>query len=716
MKAWWYHLSLQNKIQIPIQLVLLLVLIATQVWIEKKFRNNMFENAETRAINSATQSFLALNSMMLNGSISQPQARLIYFKKMAGQDGVKNFHVVRGQPVQAQFGPGLPEEQAQDELDRKALASNEVQIQYVAENNTTQREFPRQDLRVVVPFAAQHEFHGVNCLSCHHVPEFSVNGAVSLTISLDREYAELTKLSTMLVTGQVLLQVLLFFLIRILIRNSISTVVKLEKTMLSIEMDGDLSKRVEIESGDEVGHIANVLNGFIQYMGELKRQLAEKVIVLEQYHDRSEEEQKIAAGYMNKLIAVDKLQDPAVQFYLKPAANFSGDLMAIARTPDKRLHLLLADSTGHGLSAALAAMPMIHPFYSMSGKGFTISAIAEEINKKVWESLPVSHFVAAIIVSIDTVSQMVEVWSGGCPPPFMLNSKGECEHQFQSRHLAMGILSQEQFDSSVEYFSYENPGSSLVMFSDGVIELENASGKQFGLDRLLEVVHVADASARWERMIREIESFGGNKSANNDDIALMMVQCETAEALSGRKSIPEQQAQQPIEGKVVWQFALTLSMHQLRTLDVVPLLLDIVQQIEKDKEQGGEIFMILSELFNNALDHGVLKLDSGLKHHEDGMEKYFDERAARLVHTETGQVQLDLEKVLNSDGSAFLRIRVMDSGDGFDFRQVTDKAVENSLRHGRGIPLLHQVCRSVEFLQGGSEVVVEFNLQDEIEK
>jgi anti-sigma regulatory factor (Ser/Thr protein kinase) len=161
---------------------------------------------------------------------------------------------------------------------------------------------------------------------------------------------------------------------------------------------------------------------------------------------------------------------------------------------------------------------------------------------------------------------------------------------------------------------------------------------------------------------------------------------------------------------------MTLTMHQLQKLDVVPLLLDIVQQIEKDKERGGEIFMVLSEMFNNALDHGVLKLDSGLKHHEDGMEKYFDERAARLANTETGQIQLGLEKVLNSDGSAFLRIRVTDSGDGFDYRQMTDKVVANSLRHGRGIPLLHQVCRSVEFLCGGSEIVVEFSLQGEKEK
>ena len=712
MKSWWYHLSLQNKLQIPIQLLLLLILSFTQVWVKNKFEKNLFASAESRAVSSATQSFLALNSMMLNGSISQPKARAIYFNKMARQDGVKDFHVVRGDPVRQQYGNGIPEELARDEMDRKAIATDAVQIAYIPQFGEAPRQLPRQNLRVVVPFSSKHDFQGVDCLQCHHVQEGTVNGAISLTISLEHEYSELGKLGILLGSGQVLLQVLLFFLIGLLIRKATSTVVKLEQTMLEIKADGDLSKRVVVESGDEVGHIADVLNGFIQYMSELKFQLADKVNVLEKYFYRSEQEQRIAAGYMNNLIAVDKLRDVAVQFYLKPAENFSGDLIAIARTPDNRLHLMLADSTGHGLSAALAAMPMIHPFYSMTAKGFTISAIAKEINKKVSQSLPVSHFVAAIVVSIDSVSQMVEVWSGGCPPPFIINSLGGCEYQFKSRHLAMGILSPDEFDASVEYYSYENSGSSLMMFSDGVIELENEHGEQFGTERLLQAICVANKETRWNRTIQAIESYCGSKTSGNDDIAVLMAQCEIGGKRIRRKLNPEQQDQDQTEGDVVWQLALTLTLHQIKKLDVVPLLLDVVQQIEKDKERGGEIFTILSEMFNNALDHGILKLDSALKHHEDGMEKYFDERSRRLEQCETGYIQLNLEKALNADESPFLRIRVIDSGDGFDYQHLAESAAKDTQFHGRGLELLYHVCRSVQFFNGGSEVLVEFDLHN----
>lgn len=445
------------------------------------------------------------------------------------------------------------------------------------------------------------------------------------------------------------------------------------------------------------------------YLGQLQQRFAEKILAQEAYLERSDQEQRIAARYMNKLIALDKLRDSAVQFYLKSAGSFSGDLIAFARTPDNRLHLLLADSTGHGLSAALAVMPIINPFYSMTGKGFRISAIAREINSKVYQSLPVSHFVAAILVSIDTVGQMVEVWSGGCPPPLILDGNGICVHQFKARHLAMGILPPDAFDASVEYFSYNDDKCSLLMFSDGVVELENARGEQFGLQRLLGAAQAAEANQHWAGMVREIEAYLGGNISGNDDIAMMLAQFKFyGRKTSGRIARPE--AQPKVQGKVVWQFALTLDMSQIKKLDVVPLLLDVVQQIEKDKERGAEIFMILSELFNNALDHGLLKLDSSLKHHEDGMEKYFDERAYRLAHAETGQIQLTLKKILNEDGSKFLRMRIKDSGDGFDHQRMAQKIASDTQRHGRGITLLYSVCRTVQFLGNGSEVLVEFNL------
>ncbi len=460
----------------------------------------------------------------------------------------------------------------------------------------------------------------------------------------------------------------------------------------------------------EKSTLINPDNYNANYVADLQERLAKRIMALEAYRDSNDQEQKVAAVYMNNLIAIDKLKDTAVQFYLKPAANFSGDLIAIARTPGNKLHLMLADSTGHGLYAALAAMPVIHPFYSMTSKGFSISVIAQEINKKVKASLPVSHFVAAIIVSIDPARHMVEVWSGGCPPPFILNAQGECEYQFKPHHLAMGILPPEQFDASVEYYTYEGNDSNLVMFSDGVIEMENAEGERFGVEKLSQVIRAEDAITSWNQTVREIESYCGDNAIAKDDIALMMVRCESGPKFLMNKVQPKVQTEGKIDGNVVWKFELMLTMTQIKKLNMVPLLLEIVQMVEIDSKLSGDIFMVLSEIVNNALDHGLLKLDSSLKHSEDGMEKYFEVRAMRLANINDGLIQLNIKKVLSEEGTAILRIQVKDSGEGFDFERMSHQITANTTRHGRGIALLYNVCHSVQFFNGGSEVVVEFDL------
>ena len=451
---------------------------------------------------------------------------------------------------------------------------------------------------------------------------------------------------------------------------------------------------------------------FLHERSRLVRQLAEQNRLLQDYHARNEEDQRIALGYMQQLIELDKLHDHAVRFYLKSAENFCGDLIAVARTPGGQLHVMLADSSGHGLPAAIAGIPAIQTFYSMTEKGFDIAAVAREMNIKVRHSLTVNHFVAAILASADPVNRMIKVWNGGCPSPVMLNADGHETYRFNHRHLALGILPAEQFDATVEHYTCISDNCSLLMFSKGTIELENQDGEPFGLERLLQAARSVAPADRWQNIKAAVDEFHTGKV--NDDIAMMMVQCEQGLEQEQVQHQEQEQVQnleqKQFQGQTAWQFFLSLSMQQIKNMDVVPLLLEVINQIENDNKRKSEIFLILSELFNNALDHGLLKLDSSLKHHPDGMDKYFDERANRLASIQFGKIDMCLEKIVYAEDGTQLKIRVRDSGDGFDYRHVGKLPATESQRHGRGIVLLNNLCSSVQFLGNGSEVRVCFKL------
>ncbi|KAF0205731.1 MAG: methyl-accepting chemotaxis [Gallionellaceae bacterium] len=253
MNNWWSALSLKNKLQIPIQLILLVIMLSAQRWAFEQFESRLLMEAEGTAKVTADGVINGLNMLMINGIIGDVEMRKLYIKKMGSSEKVEELRVMRGKAVQDQFGPGLPEEQAKDELDKAALSSGKLQ-------SKLSREVGKDVLRVVVPFIAMKEFRGTNCLQCHMVPEGTVNGAASITIDLREEYALISKASVWLWGGQLLVQIFLFFMIGWIIERVIHPTKELQQIMAKMQTDGDLTKRVPIHNTDEIGQTGMAFN------------------------------------------------------------------------------------------------------------------------------------------------------------------------------------------------------------------------------------------------------------------------------------------------------------------------------------------------------------------------------------------------------------------------------------------------------------------------
>jgi len=439
--------------------------------------------------------------------------------------------------------------------------------------------------------------------------------------------------------------------------------------------------------------------------------------LLREYHERNEEEQQTAQDFMDRLLALDKINDPQVHFHLQPAAVFSGDLIAAARSPAGHLYAMLADSTGHGLTAALAVMPVLQSFHAMAAKGYSIGALAAEINRKIREYLPANRFVAAVIVVLDEKNGRVSVWNGGCPPAILLNQDGMIVCQFDSKHLPLGILNPNHFDDEVTHYHYGNHRCQLLLCSDGAVDSADGGSMEIGMSHLLQVARTESMAERLPAMVRMLERQLAGKQSH-DDIALILVDCPAEKMVE--LPIPEQselmrreanlvsaavarEQHEQVE-KIEWQMALTLTAPQLRQADIVPLLLQVVNQIELEGPGlSGKLFLILSELFNNALDHGLLKLDSTLKHGPEGMDRFFEERSVRLKQLEQGEIKIQLLKVSSAHGPC-LKIVVSDTGDGFDLQALQTAALDASMRrHGRGIALVESLSSQLYHADNGRE-------------
>jgi len=95
---------------------------------------------------------------------------------------------------------------------------------------------------------------------------------------------------------------------------------------------------------------------------------------------------------------------------------------------------------------------------------------------------------------------------------------------------------------------------------------------------------------------------------------------------------------------------------------------------------------------SNALEHGVLKLDSGMKESINGFADYYALRAERLAELKNAYIKISLNHEPYEEGGKLL-IRVEDSGEGFDYQRQARGLAENTDDFcGRGHGLLLQLC------------------------
>ncbi|MEN6587944.1 MAG: SpoIIE family protein phosphatase [Sulfuricella sp.] len=480
--------------------------------------------------------------------------------------------------------------------------------------------------------------------------------------------------------------------------------------------DADHVKGIQVGGDDYITKPVNlvILEARIKAVtriAELQRQIVENAEQLEIYRDENERELELAKHLIQKITHYDYLEHHSIQLWNKPAQHFSGDIFLAALTPADEIHLLLADGTGHGLSAALNVIPVVEVFYGMTSKGFAISSIAQELNRKIKQLMPIERFVAATLVSINLSDRIMHVWNGGNPPALFVDDKGVVQRSWKSTHPALGIFPDAEFDAGTELFHWSEPGQ-LYMFSDGPIEAQNVSGEEFGLERLTQVLTSNPVEQRYEQLITAIDSHMEGLPAH-DDISIGLIRCPvnaTEDSPRQETEGTQQETLSPSDNPFRWKLSLRLTPSELKTIDVVPMLLAWMDQMHFNTNHRGQVFLIFTELFNNALDHGILELDSSLKNAPDGLELYFEQRRQKLADLEHGILEIEIER-LRQHHHENLRMRIKDNGNGFDYKSLINANISDNTRpSGRGLALVKSLCSRLEFSGNGNEVTVYYTL------
>ena len=117
------------------------------------------------------------------------------------------------------------------------------------------------------------------------------------------------------------------------------------------------------------------------------------------------------------------------------------------------------------------------------------------------------------------------------------------------------------------------------------------------------------------------------------------------------------------------------------------------------------LFTVMTELYANALEHGILGLDCGLKDTPEGFTEYYAERERMLSQLVDGWMHIDIECLLEYGGGKLI-FQIEDSGNGFDADLVRNDIRENEITGlgGRGIELVRSLCERLIYDLRGNYV------------
>lgn len=252
-----------------------------------------------------------------------------------------------------------------------------------------------------------------------------------------------------------------------------------------------------------------------------ERELAASARTLQRYHDDAERENALALDILDRQTRLGFVDDPRVQHSVVPAQRFSGDVVLSAFAPDGRLFALLADATGHGLSAAVSVLPAVSEFYRLVATAPRAAQCVAALNSVLLDVLPRGRFVAAALVCADLSSGEAQVWVGGTPAVLHLAPDGAVRARCEATQIPMGIDDFRMEDIVLSPVRLA-PGEQLVLCSDGLLEAAAPDGAQFGYTAFEAALRSAPPADRLSA-VREAVSRHCEGQSPHDDVSLLII-------------------------------------------------------------------------------------------------------------------------------------------------------------------------------------------------
>lgn len=254
---------------------------------------------------------------------------------------------------------------------------------------------------------------------------------------------------------------------------------------------------------------------------ELMKEMYRKNKALTYYQTMIEREHDMAHNVLDHIQTRSEKNSEHVVITRLSAASFNGDLALVKTRPDGARLVFVGDFTGHGLPASIGALPVMHAFFDAVDDLLDVNQLASQLNRILFSILPDYMFCAGYLILM-TPHGDITYWGGGMPHAFIRRANNKIDY-LQSNHMPLGILPADEFEADLQCNTLNN-SDTLIIVSDGVLELKNCQDEMLGCDQVRTLISECYAEKSLvlaqEKIEKKLTDYRG-ESVQLDDITLV---------------------------------------------------------------------------------------------------------------------------------------------------------------------------------------------------
>lgn len=208
-----------------------------------------------------------------------------------------------------------------------------------------------------------------------------------------------------------------------------------------------------------------------------------------------------------------------VAYHYEPFGFVGGDYCDLIRADNGDLYFMLGDVSGKGMAASLLMSNLQAMFHALVPLGLSLDKLMERASHLFCENTLSTHF-ATLVCGTASETGEIELCNAGHLPPILLRD-GECL-RLDSTGLPLGMFSDEEFTTSRLQLA---SGDALLLYTDGVTEMQDLGGAEYGMERLLRSLKSPNGSRPAELINACVSSLSDFRGDGNkaDDLTLMAI-------------------------------------------------------------------------------------------------------------------------------------------------------------------------------------------------